>query len=171
VRQRAQQSSATTHPSGPGASLGRDPDRPATADLPEGVEASQATGWVAWVLLGGMFLVLLGVLHLGMGLVALFRPEILAGGRSDQLLPGGDDALAAVHIVLGTVAVITGVGLVRGLRWARAIAVVLAVVAGIVNFVYVSEHPVWGVTAMVLAAVVIYAVAAHGGEVADAYAG
>ena len=171
MRQRAQQrSSSTTHPSGPGGPR-RDPERPATADLPEGVEASQATGWVAWVLLGGMFLVLLGVLHLGMGLIALFRPEILAGSRSEQLLPGGDDALATIHIVLGTVAVITGVGLVRGLRWARAIAVVLAGLACIVNFVYVSEHPVWGVTARAMAAVVIYAVAAHGGEVADAYAG
>ena len=170
MRQRAQQSSSTTHSAGPGASEGRAPDRPA-ASLPDGVEVSQATGWVAWVLLGAMFLVLLGVLHLGMGLVALFRPEILAGSRSEQLLPGGDDALATIHIVLGTVAVITGVGLVRGLRWARAIAVVLGGLAGIVNFIYVSEHPVWGVTAMVMAVVVIYAVAAHGGEVADAYAG
>ena len=140
-------------------------------DLPEGVEASQATGWVAWVLLGGVFLVLLGVLHLGMGLVALFRPEILAGSRSDRLLSVSADTLAAIHLVLGVVAVITGVGLVRGQRWARVIAVLLAGVAGIVNFAFISVHPVWGVTAMVLATVVIYAVAAHGAEVADAYAG
>lgn len=145
-------------------------DRPDTG-LPDGVEASRATGWVAWVLLAGVLLVLLGALHLGMGLVAVFRPEILAGGRSDRLLSAGEGALAAVHLVLGAVAAITGVGLFRGRRWARAIAVVLAGVAGMVNFTFVSVHPVWGVTAMVLAVVVIYAVAAHGAEVADAYAG
>jgi hypothetical protein len=144
--------------------------RPRT-DLPDQVEASRATGWVAWILLAAVLLVLLGAVHLGMGLVALFRPEILAVGRSEELLSVGEDALAAVHLVLGAVAVITGVGLVPGRRWARAVAVVLAGVAGMVNFTFVSVHPVWGVTAMALAVAVIYAIVAHGAELADAYAG
>ena len=144
---------------------------PRDTDLPEGVEVSHATGWVAWVLLAGVLLVLLGALHLGIGLVAFLRPEILADTRSDRALPAGDGLLATVHVLLGLAALVTGVGLVRGRRWARAFAVVLAGVAGMVNFAFVSVHPVWSGTALVLIAVVIYAVTAHGAEVADAYAG
>ena len=134
-----------------------------------GVAVSHATGWVAWVLLAGILLTLLGMLHAGMGLVAVFRPEFLADTRSARLLALGDDTLAVVHLMLGAVAVVTGVGLVRGVRWARLITIVLACVACVVNFTFMSVHPGWAVTAMMLAVIVTYAIAAHGAEVAGAY--
>jgi hypothetical protein len=136
-----------------------------------GVEHSTATGWVAWVLLGGVLLVLLGALHVGVGVVALVRPEVLAGGRADLLLPIGLTALAWIHLLIGGVAGVVGVGLVRGARWARLIAVQLACLIAIVNFASIEVYPVWSVTAIALTAIVIYAVVAHGSEVADAYGG
>jgi hypothetical protein len=149
------------------------PATPATgrpADVPaSGVAHSEATGWVAWVLFGGVLLVLLGVLHLCTGLVALIRPEFLAGGPADRALPLPLTAQAWVHLGVGAVAVPVGVGLVRGRRWARLIAVQLACVAAIVNFAFAGVHPVWSAVAISLAVVVSYAVARHGAEVADAY--
>jgi hypothetical protein len=133
------------------------------------VEQSRATGWVAWVLFAGILLVLLGAVHLCVGLVALLRPEVLAGTRADQLLPVSLTALAWVHVVLGVAALITGVGLVRGLAWARLTAVLLACLAALVNFAFLHVHPVWSVLAVAFATVVVYSIAAHGGEVADAY--
>src|SRR4029453_15248238 len=101
--------------SAPDAPLGRRPE----PDVPyAGVEYSEATAWVGAVLLGGILLVLLGALHLGIGLVGLLRPEGLGGGRAELLLDVGLTTLAWVHIVLGVVAGIVGVGLVRGRRWA-----------------------------------------------------
>jgi hypothetical protein len=134
-----------------------------------GVEYSRATGWVAWVLLGGVLLVLLGAVHLGGGLIALLRPEILADGRADQLLPMSLTALAWLHLLVGTVALVTGTGLLRGLRWARVAGILLACGAALVNFVFVAVYPVWSVSAIALAGVIVFAVAAHGGEVAEAY--
>ena len=134
-----------------------------------GVEHSTATGWVGWVLLGGVLSVLLGALHVGAGVVALFRPEVLAGGRADLLLPFGLTALAWIHLLIGAVTVVVGVGLIAGSRWARAAAVVLACLIAIVNFATADLYPVWSVTAITLTAIVIYAVVAHGSEVADAY--
>ena len=136
-----------------------------------GVEHSEATGWVAWVLLGGVLLVLLGALHVGVGLIALLRPEVLAGGRADLLLPVGLTALAWIHPLLGGVAGTVGVGLMRGSRWARLAAIQLACLSAIVNFASVAVYPVWSATAVGLTAVVVYAVAAHGAEVAGAYGG
>ncbi|MEU4426596.1 hypothetical protein AB0F81_38745 [Actinoplanes sp. NPDC024001] len=133
------------------------------------VEQSRATGWVAWVLFGGILLVLLGTVHLCVGLLALLRPEVLAGTRADQLLPVSLTALAWLHLVLGAGAVVTGVGLIRGTGWARVLAVLIGCLTALVNFAFHHAHPVWSVLAVGLSAVVVYSVAAHGGEVADAY--
>jgi hypothetical protein len=134
-----------------------------------GIERSQATGWAAWVLFGGVVLLLLGVLHLGLGLLALFRPEVLVGSRAELALPMSLTTLAWIHLAVGAAAVPVGVGLVRGLRWARLLAVQLACVAAIVNFALVGVYPVWSILSVGLAVVVSYAVARHGAEVADAY--
>ncbi|MEV6300592.1 hypothetical protein AB0M02_14390 [Actinoplanes sp. NPDC051861] len=133
------------------------------------VQESTATGWTAWVLFGGLLLVLLGTVHLCVGLLALWRPEVLAGTRSDLLLGISMTGLAWVHVVLGAAAVVTGVGLVRGLVWARILAVVLAACAALVNFAFAAAHPAWSIIALPLAGAVIFSVTAHGGEVADAY--
>jgi|tagenome__1003787_1003787.scaffolds.fasta_scaffold20821945_3 hypothetical protein len=135
-----------------------------------GVEHSDATGWTAWILLGGFLLVFVGMVHLAAGLLALFRPQVLAGGRADMLLPVGLTGLAWIEIVLGLMALVTGVGLIRALMWARLTAIVLGVVLALVNFAFVGVHPVWSITVVVLIGVVIYSVAAHGGELARAYA-
>src|SRR4051794_36274871 len=143
---------------------------PSSADVSPyaGVERSTATGWVAWVFLGSILLVLLGVLHVCTGLIGLFRPEIMAGSRMDRLLPIGLSALAWAHMLLGVVATFVGVGLIRGRRWARLSAIALALLSAIGNFTVIRVYPVWSVTCIVLATVVMYAVAAHGSELAGA---
>jgi hypothetical protein len=105
----------------------------------------------------------------GTGLVALIRPEVLAGGRADLLLPVSLDAIAWLHLVLGALAIVVGVGLVRGYGWARLFAVFLAGLSALVNFAFVEIYPVWSVTALVMTTVIVYAVATHGAEIADAY--
>ncbi len=133
------------------------------------IEESRATGWVAWVLFGGILLVLLGALHLSVGLVALLRPEFIAGDRADLLTDLPLTAVGWIHIALGSLALITGPCLIRGLDWARALSVGLAVLAALVNFVFLGVYPIWSVIGIALAGLIAWAVAVHGGEVADAY--
>jgi hypothetical protein len=130
---------------------------------------STATGWVAWVLLAGVLLFLVGVLHVLTGMAAWLRPEILAGTRSDLLLPVGLDTLAWLYVGFGVVVAIAGVGLLLGRLWARVAATLLAVLAILVNFAFAKVYPLWSVMTIVLSAIVIYAVVAHGREVAEAY--
>ena len=121
------------------------------------------------MLFGGILLVLLGTVHVCIGFIALVRPELVAGDRADLLLPVSLTAIAWVHLVLGLIALVTGVGLIRGLTWARAVAVQFAVVAALVNFAFIQVYPVWSVIAVGLAVLIAWAAAAHGREVADAY--
>jgi hypothetical protein len=135
-----------------------------------GVEHSRATGWVAWVLLGGVLLLLLGAVQCGLGLIGLLRPEILGAGRAAQLLPIlSTTALAWLHLVLGAAALAIGLGLLRGLRLARILAIQLACLTIVINFAFIGTYPAWSVISIGMACVICYAVAVHGDEVADAY--
>jgi ABC-type Co2+ transport system permease subunit len=131
-------------------------------------EESTATGWVVWVLFGGIALVLLGTVHLCVGSLALADSGILAGTRADRLLPISLTALGWLHMAIGALAVITGAALFRGARWARITAILLAALGAFVDFTFLNESPVWSGIAIVLSALVIWAVARHGAEVADA---
>ncbi|BBH67304.1 hypothetical protein ACTI_39890 [Actinoplanes sp. OR16] len=117
---------------------------------------------------GGLALVLLGSVHLCVGSLALWNPEILAGTRADQLLPISLKALGWLHMAIGALAVITGAALFTGRMWARVVAVVLAAASAFVDFLFLHVHPLWSGIAIVLAALVIWAVARHGAEMVDA---
>src|SRR4051812_15829260 len=129
----------------------------------------EPTGWIAWILFGGLMLVLLGGAHLTVGSLALVRPAALEGSRSDLLLGVGLTTLGWVHIVLGVVLMVAGAGLMLGQVWARVFAIVLAAVAFVVNFAYVSVYPIWSVVSIGLCAIVLYATVAPGGELTRAY--
>ncbi|WP_433291764.1 DUF7144 family membrane protein [Actinoplanes sp. CA-030573] len=131
--------------------------------------SDEASGWVAWILFGGLMLVLLGGAHLTIGSLALVRPEALEGSRSDMLLSISLTGLGWVHIGLGIVLMVVGGGLMLGQVWARVLAIVLACVALVINFAYVSVYPIWSVVAIGLSGIVLYATVAHGGELTRAY--
>jgi hypothetical protein len=132
-------------------------------------QEKEPTGWIAWILFGGLMLLLLGGAHLTIGSLALARPEALEGSRSDLLLDVGLTTLGWIHIVLGAVLMIVGGGLVLGQVWARGLAIVLACVALVINFAFIDAYPIWSVVSLGLAAVVLYATVAHGGELTRAY--
>jgi hypothetical protein len=132
------------------------------------VEESTATGWVGLVLFGGLALVLLGAVHLCLGSLALADPEVLAGTRSDLLVPISLTALGWLHMAFGALAVVTGSALFLGRRWARILAFQLTLLIALADFLFLSVHPVWSVIGLVLSVLVMWAIARHGAEVADA---
>ncbi|WP_438873104.1 DUF7144 family membrane protein [Paractinoplanes toevensis] len=114
-------------------------------------------------------MVLLGGAHITVGTLALFRPEALAGTRSDLLLDVGLSALGWVHLLLGIALMVVGGALIFGRVWARFTAIGLALVALLINFAFVAVYPVWSVIAIGFSLVSLYAVAVHGKELTAAY--
>jgi vacuolar-type H+-ATPase subunit I/STV1 len=133
------------------------------------VEQSRVSGWVGWVMFGGMMLVLLGMAHMCLGALAVFEPKMLAGTRPDDLLDVSLTVLAWAHLILGAGAVVTGVALIRGLRWARIVAIIVSLITILLSFFFASVYPVWAVVVIVLSGLVLYATAAHGREVHESY--
>jgi len=67
-----------------------------------------------------------------------------------------------VHILIGVIAVLTGIGLFAGAVWARTVAVAIAAVSILANFVWLPYYPVWAALIIAFDVFVIWALTAHG---------
>jgi hypothetical protein len=108
------------------------------------------------------------------------RASRYSGGWDEQATPSpaiGLILFAAVMMILvgifqgvaGVVA-LAGVGLLAGRSWARVVGITLAVLSAVANFMFIPHYPFWALLVIALDVFVIWALAAHGGELRDARA-
>jgi hypothetical protein len=100
------------------------------------------------------------------GLVALFNDDYYLVGKNGLVVSVDYTAWGWVHLVLGVVAFLTGIGMMIGQTWARVTGIILAVLSAIVNLAFAAAYPVWSVLIIALDVIVIYALAVHGREAA-----
>ncbi|MFI9485871.1 hypothetical protein ACIG47_05735 [Promicromonospora sp. NPDC052451] len=62
-----------------------------------------------------------------------------------------------VHIVVGAIALATGIGVLAGRAWAYMVGIVLAVVASITNFAFLPYYPIWSIVVLAFNVAVIWA--------------
>jgi hypothetical protein len=72
------------------------------------------------------------------------------------------------HIIVGTIVLLTGIGLFSGNILARTLAVIVASISLLVNFFFIPVYPLWALTVITIDALVIWAVTAHGREMREA---
>jgi hypothetical protein len=123
----------------------------------------ERTGWVGWVYFGGTMLVLVGIFNVIEGLVALFNDQFYVPTRQGVLV-FDLTAWGWIHLIVGGLAVIAGVGLFTGAMWARVFGVILAGVNAIAQLAFLSAYPVWAVVVIALDVLVIWALVVHGSE-------
>lgn len=63
-----------------------------------------------------------------------------------------------IHLILGILLVIAAAGLMSGAMWARVIAVFLAALSILANFLWLPYYPWWSIVVIALNVVVIWAV-------------
>lgn len=122
------------------------------------------SGWAGWVVFAGVMLIVLGFFQAVEGLVALFRDGYYAVRPSGLVVHADYTTWGWTHLVIGVVALLTGIGLLSGNLLARVVGVVLAVVSAIVNFAFIAAAPVWAAVVITVDVLVVYAIVAHGGE-------
>jgi hypothetical protein len=123
------------------------------------------SAWVGWIAFGGMMMILLGAFHAIQGLVALLREEYFLVDESGLVLNVDFTAWGWVHVVVGVVAVMAGIGVMRGQVWARVVGTMLAMVSALLNLAFLAAYPMWSVLTITLDVVVILALTVHGSEV------
>jgi hypothetical protein len=140
-------------------------DDPSTRATVEGEFREETSGWGGWIAFAAVMLVLSGVLNVVHGLVALLNDEwVVWGNRGNLYLDL--TTWGWVHVAVGVLVIMTGLGLVSGNVLARTIGVFLAGMSLIANFLFIPAYPVWTLTIIAIDVFVIFALTAHGRDLA-----
>ena len=138
---------------------------PTGYDAPTGVD--EPTGWTGWIAFAGIMLIIGGSLNLLYGIIAAVNDEwVVWTNRANVYLDLTEWGWA--HIILGSIVLLTGIGLFSGNILARTVAVIVAGVSMFVNFFFIPVYPVWALTVITIDVLVIWAVTAHGREMRQA---
>src|SRR4051812_16022841 len=128
------------------------------------VYGDSPTAWAGWVVFGGVMLIMLGSFQIIEGLVALFDDGFYAVSSSGLVVDVDYNTWGWVHLVIGLVAVLAGLGLLAGNMAARIVGVGIALLSALVNLAFISAYPVWSTIMIVIDVVVIFAIIVHGRE-------
>ncbi|RFU19682.1 DUF7144 family membrane protein [Geodermatophilus marinus] len=123
------------------------------------------TAWAGWVVFAGVMLITLGAFQVIQALVALFDDGFYAVTSEGLVVDVDYNTWGWIHLVIGIVAVLTGVGLLAGNTVARVVGVGIAVLSALANLVFIAAYPVWSTIVIALDVIVIYAIIVHGREV------
>jgi hypothetical protein len=121
----------------------------------------KSSGWAGWIVFASVMLILGGSLNAIHGLVAIFNDEwVVWGNRANLYLDL--TTWGWIHLVIGVAVVVAGFGLLTGNILARAVAVLVAGISIVANFLNMPAYPVWALTIIAIDVFVIYALTAHG---------
>jgi hypothetical protein len=123
-------------------------------------------GAVGMLIFAGTMMVLAGVFEAFQGLVAILDDSFYVVGE-EYVLQLDVTTWGWIHLILGIVVALAGVGLFQGATWSRAVAVVMASLAIVANFFWMPYYPLWSLTIITLSVLVIWAAAAHGRDIRD----
>jgi hypothetical protein len=127
----------------------------------------ETSGWaVGFILFAAIMMIMVGVFQAIQGLVAIFENEFYVSTRN-YIFQFDATAWGWTHLLLGLLVAFAGYGLLSGKTWARLVAITLAVLSAIANFLFIPYYPFWSLLLVTLDVFVIWAITAHGGDMQD----
>jgi hypothetical protein len=137
----------------------------AEEELPRSrIEPTSSDSAVIFVVDAVILMLLAGMFQVLVGLVAIFENEIYVQTRN-YLFKFDVTTWGWIHLVVGIVVGLAGLGMLRGRTWARVAGIILAVLSAIANFLFIPYYPVWALLIIAVDVFVIWALAVHGREV------
>jgi hypothetical protein len=128
-----------------------------SATSARGASGIWATGLAAFA---AAMLIMLGVFQMLEGLAALVNDEVLVTVRG-YVYEFDVTAWGWTHLLIGAGAALTGVFLIRGALWARAVGIFVAGLSAVANFLFIPYYPVWSLLIIALNVAVIWALVTY----------
>jgi hypothetical protein len=122
------------------------------------------TGWVGWIIFAAVFMIVIGAMNAIQGLAALFRDESYWVTLQGNVVTFDVTTWGWIHLIFGILLVIVGVMLMQGSTFARVIGIALVSLNLIAQFSWTTLYPFWGLIAIAIDVVIIYALVVHGRE-------
>jgi hypothetical protein len=122
------------------------------------------SGWaVGFSAFAGAIMLMIGIFHAFAGLAALFNDEFFV--RTPNYTYDIDvTGWGWIHLILGAVIALAGLGVFSGATWARVVGITLALMSAVANFFFIPVYPVWAILIIALDVAVIWALASIGGD-------
>ena len=124
------------------------------------------SGAVGFILFAAIMMIMAGVFQALQGLIGIFENEFYVATRN-YLFQFDATTWGWIHLLVGLLVAFAGWGLLSGRTWARAVAITVALLSATANFLFIPYYPFWSLLIITLDIFVIWAVAAHGGELRD----
>ncbi|MFD4405116.1 hypothetical protein ACFWPH_20380 [Nocardia sp. NPDC058499] len=116
-------------------------------------------GFAAGASIGASILLLtVGVLSVLEGIAAVARDELFVVGI-DYTYEFDITTWGWIHIVLGAILIVAALGLMTGTTWGRVLAIAVAALSILANFLWLPYYPWWSTLVIALNVVVIWAIA------------
>ena len=132
---------------------------------PPGHRARPA-GWVVGLsLFAGVMMILTGVLNAMEGVVALARNEVYAA-TPRYIFAFDLTTWGWIHIILGIVVLVAGVGVLTGQLWGRVVGITIALLTILGNFAFIPYYPVWSLLIIALSVFVVWALCVYNRDAA-----
>ena len=126
-----------------------------------------ATGWVGWIIFAAVFMIVIGAMNAIQGLAALFRDEAYWVTLQGSVVTFDVTTWGWIHLIFGILLVLVGVMLMQGSTFARVIGIALVSLNLIAQFSWTTLYPFWGLIAIIIDIVIIYALVVHGRELKE----
>ena len=124
--------------------------------------SSVAVGFTAFA---AVVMIMTGAFQAFQGLVAVLNDEFFVVGQ-EWTFSLDLTAWGWVHLIVGALVAVAGGFVLRGAVWARAVGVTVAAASAVLNFMWLPYYPTWSVLIIALDVVVIWALVAHGRDIA-----
>ncbi|MER8045609.1 hypothetical protein [Streptomyces sp. NPDC094032] len=106
-------------------------------------------------LFGGVVLSVVGVLDIFQGIAAIAKDDVYTR-VGDYVFKFDLTAWGWIHLILGILAVLVGLGLLKGMSWARAAGIFIAALTIITNFMWLPYTPWWALILIGVSTFVIW---------------
>lgn len=118
-------------------------------------------GAAAGIGFAAVILLMIGVFQFVIGLAAIIEDDLFVVGR-EYAFELDITAWGWLHLLIGIVLVLTGIGLFGRKAWAGVTAIVLATLSAIANFFFIPYYPAWSILIIALNIWVIWALTRPG---------
>ena len=121
---------------------------------------------VAGVSFAGTMMILVGAFQIINGISAIDDDKFYALTRH-YFLSLDVSQWGWIHLILGILVAFAGFAVFAGRTWGRVVGIFMASLSAIANFMFLPIYPFWSIVIIALDIWIIWALAAHGREVAS----
>jgi hypothetical protein len=122
----------------------------------------EVSGWaVGGAVFAAVLMMIAGVFQVIAGLTAIIKDKFFVT-TPNYLLTFDVSGWGWIHLAFGALLVVAGWFVLRGMVWARAVAIALVSLSAIANFLFLPYYPFWAILVIGIDVFVIWALATYG---------